>query len=578
MPASWRGACALAAALALLNAALTFGNLWPTPWIVPRPQISAELAALLLAAAALAAWRGPPAPRLAAGLAALTLAWAAGRYVEVTVPALFGRPLNLYWDAPHLPAVAAMLAEATAPWRVALAAGTAAGLLAAAWWLLRLAWRDVLRALARPAARRGVGAGAAAVLAAYLLGAAGAAPGAERVFARPVIATLADQAAFLAEAGSGGALAAVLAQAPPAPSDLARLGEADVYLVFLESYGAVAFDHAGYDAALAAPRAALAGAIAATGHAVVSARVTAPTFGGRSWLSHASLLAGVEVREPRAHDLLLTTSRPTLVTQFRRQGYRTVALMPGLRSPWPEGRFWGFDAVLGSRELDYGGPEFGWWRIPDQYALARLHADEARREDRSPLFVFFPTITSHAPFRPTPPYQPDWPRLLSAEPYDAAPLAAALAQEPQWHRLGPGFVDSLAYAHAVLAGYLVLPRPRESVFIVIGDHQPPGSVAGPGQPWDVPVHVIARRADLLGAFEAAGFVAGLTPPRQPWGPMHELKPLLLAAFGASAPMRSAQAPGVDVAGTGRDGHAREHLANARRVDPVRHGEAVGLAH
>jgi hypothetical protein len=578
MRASWRSACALAAALALLNAALTFGNLWPTPWIVPRPLLSAELAALLLSAAGLAAWRGAPSTRSAAGLAALTLAWALGRYTEVTVPALFGRPLNLYWDAPHLPAVAAMLAEAAAPWRVALAAMAAAAILAAGYFLLRRAWREVLVALARPAPRRALGAGAAAVLAAYLLGAAGAIPGAERAFARPVVATVADQAAFLAEAGSGEALAAALAPAPVAATDLARLRGADVYLVFVESYGAVAFDHPGYDAALAGPRAALAGAIAASGHGVVSARVTAPTFGGRSWLSHASLLAGVEVREPRAHDLLLTTERPTLVTQFRRQGYRTLALMPGLRSPWPEGRFWGFDAVLGSRELDYRGPEFGWWRIPDQYALALLHADEASRADRAPLFVFFPTITSHAPFRPTPPYQPDWRRLLSAEPFDAGPLAAALAQEPQWHRLGPGYVDSLAYAHATLAGYLALPRPRDAVFIVIGDHQPPGSVAGPGQPWHVPVHVIARRGEVLAAFEAAGFVAGLKPPQRPWGPMHALKALLLAAFGESAPLRSAQAPGVDVAGSGRGGHAGEDLADARRVGPVRHRQAVGLAH
>ena len=38
-----------------------------------------------------------------------------GRYAEVTAPALYGRPVNLYWDAQHLPKVAAMLAE-VGPW------------------------------------------------------------------------------------------------------------------------------------------------------------------------------------------------------------------------------------------------------------------------------------------------------------------------------------------------------------------------------------------------------------------------------------------------------------------------------
>ena len=38
----------LAAALLLLNAALTLGNVWPTPWIEPRAEISVEVAALVL--------------------------------------------------------------------------------------------------------------------------------------------------------------------------------------------------------------------------------------------------------------------------------------------------------------------------------------------------------------------------------------------------------------------------------------------------------------------------------------------------------------------------------------------------
>ena len=39
-----------------------------------------------------------------------------GRYADVTAPALYGRPMNLYWDARHLPNVGAMLAEVATPW------------------------------------------------------------------------------------------------------------------------------------------------------------------------------------------------------------------------------------------------------------------------------------------------------------------------------------------------------------------------------------------------------------------------------------------------------------------------------
>ena len=44
-----------------------------------------------------------------------------GRYAEVTAPALYGRPVNLYWDSRHVSAVAAMLARAASMWRLVLA-------------------------------------------------------------------------------------------------------------------------------------------------------------------------------------------------------------------------------------------------------------------------------------------------------------------------------------------------------------------------------------------------------------------------------------------------------------------------
>jgi hypothetical protein len=69
--------------------------------------------------------------------------------------------------------------------------------------------------------------------------------------------------------------------------------------------------------------------------------------------------------------------------------------------------------------------------------------------------------------------------------------------------------------------------------IVIGDHQPIGTVSGPDQPWDVPVHIISSNSSLLARFEAAGFAAGLHPPAAALGPTHALTPILVDAFGRS---------------------------------------------
>ena len=93
------------AAVLLLDASLTFSNLWPTPFVRWDGSPSVELAVLLLALA-VAAGRGvlvPPARRLAAWLAGGWLLLVLGRYVDVTAPALWGRELNFYWDLRFLP-------------------------------------------------------------------------------------------------------------------------------------------------------------------------------------------------------------------------------------------------------------------------------------------------------------------------------------------------------------------------------------------------------------------------------------------------------------------------------------------
>ena len=51
-------------------------------------------------------------------------------------------------------------------------------------------------------------------------------------------------------------------------------------------------------------------------------------------------------------------------------------MMPGLQQSWPEGVFYGFNDIYDGETLAYKGPPFGWWTIPDQFAVARLDAAE----------------------------------------------------------------------------------------------------------------------------------------------------------------------------------------------------------
>ncbi|MBI4265482.1 MAG: hypothetical protein HY657_14010 [Acidobacteria bacterium] len=279
----------------------------------------------------------------------------------------------------------------------------------------------------------------------------------------------------------------------------------------------------------------------------------------------------MDVRDQYAYTSLMASPRDTLVATFARGGYLTVALMPGMRQAWPEGAFYGFDAIYGHDRLEYEGPPFGWWSIPDQYALAKLDLLERSRTSRAPLFVVFPTSTTHAPFDPVAPYQPDWSRVLMKNLYDEADVARARAARPDLTNLRPSYVRAVAYAYASLAGYSRDHAGDDVVMIAIGDHQPPAAVSGKDAPWHVPVHVIASREDILGRLREHGFHPGLEPRRPSLGAMHALAPMPLDAFAApaSTPPRTARRHS--------DLHGTAIVSNQRRpitADPGKSGSAV----
>ncbi|VWX55688.1 Phosphoglycerol transferase MdoB [Burkholderiales bacterium 8X] len=525
-------------ALLLLNALLSMENWFPTLWPHPVARLSFELAMVLTV---LALWRaGRPAAGnrpdrwLAMLLAGASTVWVVARYLDVTVSAVFGRQVNLYWDGRHVLDVAKM--GDTAAWQLA-AAGIGLLLLPIVLYhLLRACWKAVLRMLAslpRRPVQRAAGLAGAALAASFALH--GMAGWNTRWFmSMPVAPILASQAGLLAGQLLPGRATALLTPSPRFDGSLSGIVGSDVLLIFAESYGAGTYDNPMHAARLAPARERLQAEAARGGQQVVTARVQSPTFAGASWLAHAALLSGVDTHDPGAYELLLSTRRPTLASHFKRHGWRTVSWQPGLQKPWPEGGFYGFDRYADADRIGYRGPAFGHWRIPDQAAMALLHAQElsSPRAERAPRFMVFPTLASHAPFRPLAPYASDWQRLLGPEAYRELEMADARQQPVSWLEPVPAYLESLDYTFRWLGDYLATQAPPSLVTIVIGDHQPLASVSGANASWDVPVHVFSSNPHLLRRLRAIGFEAGLTPPATSLGAMHRLTPMLLGAMEA----------------------------------------------
>ena len=57
------------------------------------------------------------------------------------------------------------------------------------------------------------------------------------------------------------------------------------------------------------------------------------------------------------------SDRLPLTGAFKRAGWRTVAVMPGVtQEDWPEGPYYAFDEIQAFDDLGYAGPLFGFDR------------------------------------------------------------------------------------------------------------------------------------------------------------------------------------------------------------------------
>lgn len=527
----------VALVLFYLNGSLAFQNLWPTPWIRLVPELAVEVLVLLALLALLrsAGWR--PGRRAKLSLAVLLLLAVVLRYTEVTAPPLFGRALNLYWDVRHLPNLIELFWRSMAlPGVLMVLLGVPALVALSVWLNWRcLAFAD--RILGWSTARR---VAVALPILAGLVYAASFVPGLgelRRAFSVPASVIAAKQIGLAVEAhrlrhASPEELDALFGPRLAVREEPVGLDGENIFIVFLESYGTTLFDTPDYATAIAPAFEAFAARLEAAGWHAASRRLISPTFGGGSWFAHGTLLSGARLSDQSLYNLFLTTGRETLVSRFEATGYRTVALMPGTQRQWPEGAAFGFDRIYDAKALNYRGPDFGYWRIPDQFSLHRLREAELTQIGQ-PLFALVVLISSHMPFHPLPPYVEDWSLLGSGIAYDPEETAALVAQEPDWSRLGVRYARAMADNFALIGDYLENAIPANSLVVLVGDHQPPGIVAGKNQPWTVPIHILSRAPTRLEPFLDQGYQAGLRPTAESTIFMEDFTRAFLAALGSN---------------------------------------------
>ena len=280
----------------------------------------------------------------------------------------------------------------------------------------------------------------------------------------------------------------------PGDGLLTHLRGKDVLLLFVESYGRVAVQDSSFSPRIGTLLDKGTADLRAAGFSSRSAFLKSPTFGGFSWLAHATLQTGIRVDGQRRYDQLVRTDRLTLSRAFKQAGWRAVSEDPVNRRAWPEGfSFYGYDKIYDRRNVGYRGPGFGLPPMPDQYVLEALQRLELAKRQRRPVFAEVDLISSHFPWTQIPRLVP-WDELGDGSIFNRVPgqkfNRAELFSDRDRVRAAYGL--SIEYSLSTIISFVQRYGDDDLVIVMLGDHQPATTITGQNASHDVPISVIAR--------------------------------------------------------------------------------------
>lgn len=292
----------------------------------------------------------------------------------------------------------------------------------------------------------------------------------------------------------------------------------NIYLIFIESYGAVAHLSSYVQEPFQATLKQLEDSLRADGWNSRSAYSLAPIKGGRSWLSFTSALLGVKIRNQVDYNRLyhLTFQYPHLIRYLNELGYTTHRINTMQTNEQTDAlipyesvaAFHEFDDWVLFPDIPYQGYRYNSiGGIPDQYSLEHVWSSRIKG-DSSPHMVFFITLDSHAPWFPPPPVAHLHKDLdtIRASPYGTDRSLDADIMDR--------YLATMEYEWTFLSHFIRRHANERDLFILVGDHQPP---AMEHQIWDqindyaVPLHVLAKSRNIDDFLASNQFQTGLIP-------------------------------------------------------------------
>jgi hypothetical protein len=444
---------------------------------------------------------------------------------------------NLYMDLPLLPELARLYYSTVPLWKVVLTCfGVLLGL-GALVWMVHGCLRWALESLADPKPRRLFFATTAlCLLASPFFGQDAFRLGG---FARSALPRLLSEFDYLVNGPRYRArvlaeVARVHGKLRQHSLDLIRLGGANVYLFLIESYGQVVLDDPDLSRGVRPSYSLYEWQLGPRGFHVASALLDSPTYGGSSWLAHATLGTGVFTEDQFRYRAVCESQPLTLAKVFHGAGYKTILAGPATTRPWPEGDFYGFDVKYYSWNFDYQGPRYAWALMPDQYVIDFIRRAEILESERQ-RFIQYALVSSHAPWSNQPPVVRDDTAIGNGHVFTQLRARTFPTDWSNMTQARPAYLHAIRYDLEVIRRYIAKYVADDALVIILGDHQPNGDITGQSAAHGVPVHVLSRNQAVIDLFLARGYGQGMTPDTtRPHLSMAEFFPSLVVDLSTSS--------------------------------------------
>ena len=178
--------------------------------------------------------------------------------------------------------------------------------------------------------------------------------------------------------------------------------------------------------------------------------------------------------------------------------------MPATHGSWPDGHsFYHYAKILERDNLGYRGPKFGFSPMPDQYVLQAVQKRELAKRNRRPVFSEIDTTSSHEPWTRIPALI-SWMRLGNGSIFNRLPIDRTGLTDTQ-----QGYAKSIQYALRALYSFVEHYGNKNTVLIVLGDHQPSRVIEQANH--EVPITIVAHDPKVIGRLSSWGWTPGMLP-------------------------------------------------------------------